>query len=170
MTHPLITQVRFTRSEFMRGLVGVTDEEARQHFGPMNCISWIIGHLAWQEQLYWLTRAQGQILVPELNELTANGAPQSTPPLDDMWQAWHTILKACDPYLESLTTETLTTFPIVNGKPHRESIGTMLLRMTYHYWYHLGESQAIRQMLGHTDLPSFVGAIGAEAPYVAESD
>ena len=27
----------------------------------------------------------------------------------------------------------------------------------YHYWFHLGESHAIRQMLGHEDLPQFVG-------------
>ena len=27
----------------------------------------------------------------------------------------------------------------------------------YHYWYHLGEAHATRQMLGHTDLPQFVG-------------
>jgi hypothetical protein len=134
----------------------------------MNCISWIIGHMAWHEQLNWLTRAQGQILLPDLNVLVANGAPQSTPPLDEMWQAWHTILKASDLYLESLTTETLTTFMMVNGKPARESVGTMLRRMTYHYWYHNGEAQAIRQMLGHTNLPQFVGAIGAEAPYVPE--
>lgn len=168
MTHPLVTQLRFTRSEFQRALAGVTAEEAQRHFGTMNCISWIVGHMAWHEQLTWLTRAQGQILIPELNTLTANGAPQSTPPLDDMWQAWFSVLKAAEPYLESLTTEILPTFVVVNGKPHTESVGTMLRRTTYHYWYHLGESQAIRQMLGHTDLPSFVGAIGAEAPYVAE--
>ncbi len=168
MTHPLVLQLHFTRSEFKRGLESVTDAEAQQHFGTMNCISWIIGHLAWQEQLYWLTRAQGQLLVPELNELTANGAPQSTPALADMWAAWNTVIEAAEPYLQSLTTDTLTTFMIVNGKPHGESVGTMLNRMLYHYWYHLGESQAIRQMLGHNDLPSFVGAIGREAPYVAE--
>jgi hypothetical protein len=33
----------------------------------------------------------------------------------------------------------------------------MLLRDVYHYWTHLGEADAIRQMLGHTDLPQFVG-------------
>jgi hypothetical protein len=27
----------------------------------------------------------------------------------------------------------------------------------YHYWYHLGEAHAIRQMLGHQNLPQFVG-------------
>jgi hypothetical protein len=31
----------------------------------------------------------------------------------------------------------------------------------YHYWYHLGEAHAIRQMLGHQDLPQFVGDMSA---------
>jgi DinB superfamily len=168
MPHPLVDQLRFTRSEFLRGLGGLTDEEARRRFMPMNCISWMIGHLAWHEQVNWLTRAQGQILIPKINELAANGGPPSTPPLDEMWDAWHSITQAGDSYLDSLTTEQLSTFMIVNGKPHRESVGSMLRRTTYHYWYHLGESQAIRQLLGHTDLPQFVGAIHAEAPYRAE--
>jgi hypothetical protein len=168
MTHPLVTQIKFARSEFQRGLQGVTADEAQKHFGPMNCISWIVGHLAWQEQLYWLTRAQGQVIIPELNKLTANGAPQSTPVLKEMWDAWKTITEASEPYLQSLTTETLTTYMIVNEKPHWESIGSMVRRVAYHYWYHNGEAQAIRQMLGHTDLEDFVGSIHDEAPYVPE--
>jgi hypothetical protein len=55
-------------------LEGVTEEEARQRFLPMNCIGWNVGHLAWQEQRYWLFRAQGQVLLPELNERFAYGA------------------------------------------------------------------------------------------------
>jgi hypothetical protein len=43
-----------------------------------------------------------------------------------------------------------------------------LRRVTYHYWFHLGESQAIRQMLGHRDLPAFVGDINS-APYAPET-
>ena len=168
MTHPLVAQLRFTRSEFVRGLQDVTDEEARRRFLPMNCISWIIGHLAYQENTYWMVRAQGKNVAPELQPLVGWDQPASTPPLADMWAAWHTVTEAADPYLESLTTDTLSTFMIVNGKPHSESIGSMLRRVTYHYWYHLGEAQAIRQMLGHTGLPDFVGAIHDEAPYVAE--
>jgi hypothetical protein len=43
------------------------------------------------------------------------------------------------------------------GKPRFENIGTMLLRNIYHYWFHTGEVVAIRQLLGHKDLPEFVG-------------
>ena len=169
MTHPLVIQLRFARSEFVRGLSDVNDEEARRRFMPMNCISWIIGHLAYQENTYWMKRAQRKDVAPQIEGLVGWDQPASTPPLADMWAAWHTVTTAADPYLDSLTTDTLTTFMIVNGKPHRESVGSMLRRVTYHYWYHLGESQAIRQMLGHTGLPEFVDDIHDEAPYVPEN-
>jgi hypothetical protein len=44
----------------------------------------------------------------------------------------------------------------VNGKPLPANIGTMITRMIYHYWYHNGEIQAIRQLFGHKNLPDFV--------------
>ena len=43
---------------------------------------------------------------------------------------------------------------------------SLLQRVIYHYWYHNGENCAIRQMLGHTNLPQFVGNIDEEAPYL----
>lgn len=80
MIHPLGTQLRFARSEFVRCLDGVSEEDGVKRLLPMNCISWIVGHLANQE----------------------------------------------------------------NG-----------------YWFHTGEAHAIRQMLGHPDMPQFVGGFGA---------
>ena len=50
MLHPLVLQLRFTRNEFQRALVDLTDDDARHRFMPMNCIGWNVGHLAWQEQ------------------------------------------------------------------------------------------------------------------------
>jgi hypothetical protein len=112
MSHPLIDQLRFTRREWLRGLEGVSDEDAARHFGQMNCISWTVGHLAWHEQRYWL----------ELHKRRSVG----------------------------------------------QSIGSALHRMIYHYWYHIGEIQAIRQMLGQGNLPEYVGDIEIEAPYRPE--
>jgi hypothetical protein len=105
MAHPLVVQLRFTRSEFVRGLAGVSGSDARQRLQPMNCISWMVGHLAWQEQRYWLTAAQGVTLFPQLNELLAYGQPASTPPLQDMWSTWRSVTEAADPWLDSLTAE-----------------------------------------------------------------
>jgi hypothetical protein len=168
MTHPLIDQYRFTRSEWLRGLAGISEEDAARHFGPMNCISWTVGHLSWHEHRYWLERAQGKLLFPKLNETYASGAPMSTPSLKEMLNIWQTVTKAADPFLDSLTSESLQIDLLREGKSVGQSIGSALRRITYHYWYHIGEIQAIRQMLGHQNLPEYVGGIETEAPYRPE--
>ncbi len=164
MPHPLVDQLRFTRSEFVRGLGEVAGPQAQKRFGSMNCISWIVGHLAWQEQRYWLYRAQGQMLIPELNELLAYGKPASTPLVEEMWAAWRQVTGAANPWLDALTADKLQA-PLAEGF---SNVGTFLLRVTYHYWYHLGEGLAVRQMLGHAGLPEFVGDIDSLAPYRPE--
>ncbi len=161
MPHPLVIQLRFARSEFVRCLEGLSDEDARRRLGPMNCISWIVGHLATQEQFLWVAQVEQRIVVPGLYELVGHGQPATTPPLDDMWAAWRAITAAADPYLDTLTTDHLTTHHQWEGKPWGESIGTSLCRNMYHYWFHTGEAHAIRQQLGHTNLPEFVGNMAA---------
>lgn len=157
MVHPLVTQLRFTRSEFVRGLRDVPEEDGCQRMEPMNCISWIVGHLASQEHTYWVVQAQGQELFPDLHQLVGWGSPASTPSLAEMWDTWQTITTTADCFLDTLKPGRLVTHLEWQGKPVRENIGTMLLRNIHHYWFHLGEAHAIRQMLGHTDLPQFVG-------------
>ena len=168
MHHPLIDQLRFTRSEFIRGVKGLTDEDARKRLLPMNCISWNIGHLVWQEQRYFLHFGQGQILFPEIEKEFAYGAPASTPPLKDVLSAWKAITVAADPWLDTLTPAKLLKQPVVNGKTIARFHGNMLQRVIYHYWYHTGENLAIRQQLGHKRLPQFVGNIDRQAPYRPE--
>lgn len=167
--HPLVEQLRFTRSEFMRGVKNVSDEDARKRLLPMNCISWNIGHLAWQEQRYFLYFAQGQMPFPDINTHFAYGAPGSSPPLKEMLHAWHAITTTADPWLDSQTPESLLNMVYRNGKPAGTTFGNLLQRIIYHYWYHTGENAAIRQMLGHTKLPVFVGDIDGKAPYRPES-
>lgn len=168
MSHPLVDQFRFTRREWLRGLEGVTEEDGARHFGQMNCISWIVGHLAWHEQRSFLFRPQNIILFPILNEVLASGAPMSTPSLKEMLETWHTVAQATDPYLDSLTTETLLTDLLLNGEAVGQTRGSALRRITYHYWFHTGEILAIRQMIGGKDLPEYVGDIEGEAPYRPE--
>lgn len=168
MAHPLVDQFRFTRSEWLRGLQGVSAEESTRHFGPINCISWTVGHLAWQEHRYWLELAQGKMLFPQLNTMYAYGAPMSTPPLDEMLAIWRQVTSETDPYLDTLDRDALLSELLRDGKPVGQSKGSALRRITYHYWYHTGEIQAIRQMLGHTHLPEYVGDIEIEAPYRPE--
>jgi len=168
MTHPLIDQFRFTRSEWLRGLEGVSEEDGAHHFGPMNCISWTVGHLAWHEQRTWLIRPQNKTLFPKLNELFAYGAPMSTPSFKEMLETWKIVTQAADPFLDTLDTAVLQKDLLLNGEAVGQTIGSALRRVTYHYWYHIGEIQAIRQMLEHKDLPEYVGDIEILAPYRPE--
>jgi DinB superfamily len=168
MTHLIVDLLRFARSETVRSLDGVTDEEGARRFGSMNSISWMVGHLADQEQRYWLERRGEPLPVPGLNDLVGYGKPASTPKLSEMWEAWRAIIAATNPYLDSLTIADLQEFPTWKGKVIDESVGTLILRVNGHYWFHNGEAQAVRQMLGHTNLPDFVGDIGEKAPYRPE--
>jgi len=168
LIHPLVDQFRFTRSEWLRGLEGMTEEDSARHFGRMNCISWIVGHLAWHEQRTFLQRPQNIILFPKLNEVFAFGAPMSTPSFREMMETWRTVTKAAESYLNSLTTEILLTDLLLNGESAGQTRGSALHRITYHYWFHMGEISSIRQMIGGTGLPEYVGNIDQEAPYRPE--
>jgi hypothetical protein len=168
MSHPLVLQLRFTRNEFLRGLTGLTEAEASRHFAAMNCISWNVGHLAWQEQRYFLHYAQGCMPHPEIDRQFAYGAPASAPGLGEMISTWESITQQVDLWLETLDTSTLQEKVIREGKVSPYIFGSLLLRVIYHYWYHNGENQAIRQMLGHQGLPEFVGDLDGEAPYRPE--
>jgi len=168
MTHPLVRQLRFTRSEFLRAIKGVKEDEAQKRFLPMNCISWNVGHLAWQEQQYFLVYGQGQLIFPEISHNFAYGAPASTPSLKEMIAGWKTITQAADLWLDTLTVDKLQTNVVRNGKLIKYTYGNLLQRVIYHYWYHLGENMAIRQFLGHEQLPQFVGNIDENAPFQVE--
>lgn len=154
---PMVTQLRFARSEFLRCMEGVSPEEAQQRFEPMNCLIWIVGHLANQEHHLWVQRAQGRNIALDLQDLVGFGRPASTPAWDEMWDLWHKITAEADSFLNYMSTEMLETKLTWYREEDPEDVGTSLLRNIYHYWFHMGEAQAIRQMLDHKDLPSFVG-------------
>ena len=170
MLHPLIEQFRFTRSEWLRGLQNISEEDAARHFGPMNCISWTVGHMAWHEHRYWVECGQNKLLFPILDELYAYEAPMSTPSFAEMLGLWRQATQAADPFLEPQTSASLQQELLRKGGAVGQSVGSAVRRVTYHYWYHTGEIQAIRQMLGHANLAEYVGDIEVEAPYRPESD
>jgi hypothetical protein len=133
----------------------------------MNSIGWIVGHMAWHEQRYWLTRAQDSTPSPILNEVAASGGPATTPDLAEMIAAWRKVTRAADPWLDGLTQDQMS--EALPGSGPRRLVGDSIRRVTYHYWFHIGEIQGIRQMLGHEKLPQFVGDIDGRAPYRPET-
>jgi hypothetical protein len=164
----MVTQLRFARSEFVRCLEGVSDEDARRRIMPMNSLSWMVGHLAAQEQDHFAFFGQGEAPYPRLDELFGFGCPASTPPLDEMWRVWHDITTAADKYLDTITEDQLETtlvqstalledagFGFMDSKTMaketvraHENVGTRLLRTTYHYFYHTCSCQQIDDQSG----------------------
>lgn len=155
--HPLVTQLHFARSEFARCFEGITDEEARRRVEPMNCLSWTVGHMATQEYGFWVLMAQGRNIAPGLFQRFGTGQPASTPPWDEMWDLWQKITKEADLFLLGLRPEDLRKQLFWEGNALPDNIGKLLLRTTYHYWFHLGKVHSVRQMLGHVGLPMYVG-------------
>ena len=159
MSRPLVTQLHFTRSEFVRGMKGVSSEDAIKRIEPLNCLSWIAGHLAFHEQHVWLQHGLGRVIDEDLRKLVGFGRPASTPPWDEMWALWREINTAADKFLANVTDATLDDQLIQQSPRTSENVGVSLLRNIYHYWHHVGEAHAIRQVMGHTGLPVFVGRI-----------
>ena len=105
---------------------------------------------------------------PDIQKEFTTGAPMSTPALKRTLAAWREITKATDPFVDKLTTKALLKDLPLDGKKSGQTQGDALRRLTYHYWFHIGEILAIRQVIGGKRLPEYVGAIEAKAPYRPE--
>ena len=78
--HTLVQMQYLTRKEFERGLVGLTDEDARKRIEPMNCITWMIGHVANQQHDFFVAWPQGKETVRRYQAYRW-GAPRHSRPL-----------------------------------------------------------------------------------------
>ena len=168
VAHPLVDQLRFTRAEWLRALDGVPESDGIKRLQPMNSIGWIVSHLAWHEQLSFLTRLADRTPVPAANEHGVNGEPASTPPLLLALAVWRAVVAEADPVLESLDTAALEAWLPRTRQPQTRLVGSTVQRVDYHSWFHIGEIISIRQIVGHVNVPEFVGDIDGDAPYRAE--
>ena len=157
--HTLVAMQQLTRKEFLRALAGVPDGDARRRVGPMNCISWMVGHMASQEQAHFVAGPRGSRMDEE-HLAFATGRPASQPPLEDALALWHSTCDVADVWLCAATEEDmLQVFDSPALRRLGENAGTLLVRNIFHYWSHIGEISAIRQVLGHR-APEFVDMHG----------
>lgn len=157
--HPLVTQLIFTREEFRRVWTDVDSAEGERSLSPFNSLSFIVAHVATHEHSLWLRRAQNRTLPSALLRLRAGAEPEA-PPWDAATAIWTQVTAESLPYLETITDATLDArFARDAQRPAEPAIGHHLMRLIYHYWFHIGEMHGIRQALGHTDIPEFVGPV-----------
>jgi hypothetical protein len=133
----------------------------------MNSISWMLGHMAWHERLCWMRRARGIEVEPILDNV-ATGRPATTPSFSEMRAAWMRVIAEADPFLEALATADLERPLAHDPRPNAPTAGSQLQYVTYHYWSHIGEVSAVRQMLAHAGLAEYVADFPPEAEYRPE--
>ncbi|HEY8172505.1 MAG TPA: DinB family protein [Dehalococcoidia bacterium] len=142
----------FAIDEFERGLEGLTEDEAavrakKADGSSMNAISWTVAHIAG----HWLHR-------PERLHRYRPGSDDPAPPSLVDAMAWlREGREYTEEWLGRATPELMLRVPPGNVTGG-ENVGTALMRATLHTWFHAGEINAIRQMLGHKEIP-YVGQL-----------
>lgn len=138
----------FALSEFERGLEGLSEDEAQRRIekaggSRMNAISWTAAHIAG----HWLHR-------PARLDRYNFGSDDPTPPTLAEARALLAEARAyTSGWLARADDRLMAHVPEGTGG---ENVGTALMRAILHTWFHAGEINAVRQMLGHPEIP-FVG-------------
>ncbi len=150
----------FALSEFQRGLEGLTEEEFQARTPKadgtqMNAISWIVGHIA----SHWLGVAahvtQGDPPTGLRARFVGSNA-DPTPPTQDGALRMLSDARAASEWTATADDALLSTVYRESAISREENVGTVLMRAILHTWFHAGEINAVRQMLGHAEIP-YVG-------------
>ena len=154
MGEHLVRLVRHVRRELRRAVDGVSEADLERRVAGLNSVAWMVAHLAWQEQTYWLS-LRGEDPVADLDAFRPPGpTPAPMPSFTEAWGAWERVTAASEEWLDSLDREAL----LERFEGRRENIGTLLTRVFGHYYVHIGQITAIRKLLGY-DVPTFVGSL-----------
>jgi hypothetical protein len=151
-----------TIREFHRGIEGLTADEVlvrheKADGSRMNAISWIVAHIA----SHWSNAR----LLAAGDEPNAPRPPgDGTPP--DYREALALLRAATDDlgWVGAASEERMSTrYPRLGD----EMVGTFLMRAVLHTWFHTGEINAIRQLLGHPEI-RFVGPFDGALEWLPE--
>ena len=120
----------------------------------MNAISWIVGHVntPWLFGYALMTKKP----MPALDRVYFGADADPTPPsLADVRDTLAEATALTHAWLANIDDALLSSKRDF-GQASDENLGTQLMRAVLHTWFHTGEINAIRQMLGHAEIP-FVG-------------
>lgn len=152
--HHLVRYLQHVRRELRRAVDGMTVADLERRVGGINSVAWMVGHLAWQEQGYWLT-SRGEPAVADLHAF-GHARPEAPPRFGELFDVWVRVTAAADPWLVGLQDEDLRAHLQGRRLFDEENIGTLLTRTSSHYYLHIGQITAIRKLLDYP-VPGFVG-------------
>ncbi len=153
--HHLVRYLQHARRELRRAVDGMSAADLERRVGGINSVAWMVGHLAWQEQAYWLL-SRGE---PALADLDAfgRGRPDAPPAFDELFDVWARVTAASDVWLSGLDEAGLRSHLQGRRLFEKENVGTLLTRASSHYYLHIGQITAVRRLLDDR-VPSFVGS------------
>ena len=127
---PVVTDMlRLTCKEFDRNLAGLNDDDARKRIEPMNCISWIIAHVANQHHTFFVAWQQEK--AAETRFLPYGyGSPASQSHLEEALSLWHDATGDTEVWLKSVTNEKLKELPATSS-PESENNGALMVPVSY---------------------------------------
>lgn len=123
----------------------LSNQEGKKIFKPMNCISWMIGHLACINYNI-VARNSKNRSIPDINDKFGNGSPHFQPEILDVISLWETSVRECFAFLDQMEEEDLKNK--ISDSKMNFNLGTDISRLTFHAWNHMGEIAAVRQFLG----------------------
>lgn len=122
--------------------------------GRLNAGSWIVAHVAQQQDAYWCTGAQG--LEPDAwlaDHEVGFGSGPSVPDYHEALAALGRVRARAIPYLRSLRDENLeAVMQPAQGSRRAQTVGDMLVRAIGHVFVHTGELATVASLVGAPDL------------------
>ena len=150
--------VKNVRRELRRAIEGLNDVDMEKRVGGINSVAWIIGHLAWQEQAYWLEPRGLPLVSAQLADYgSGKTVPEQMDTFETLFAQWQKVTESSNDWLESLSTEDLKGHLKGRKSFEKENIGSLLMRVIGHYYLHIGQITVIRKILGY-NVPAFVGS------------
>lgn len=157
-SHHLVRYLKHVRRELRRAVEGMSQGDLEQRVQGINSVAWMVGHLSWQEQRYWL-EPRGEPIIADYLAAYANGAPAMTSPqhsFAELYAVWESVTEASNPWLESLSGHDLRMHFQGRRLFEVENVGSLMTRVIGHYYLHIGQITVVRKLLGYP-VPSFVG-------------
>jgi uncharacterized damage-inducible protein DinB len=145
------------RADLMRALDGFDDASGALRLGGLNEVAWMVAHLAFQEQAYWLLAFDRDPPRPQLAEYRRS-RPDPVMPLSQALDAYRAVSAATEPFLLGLRAEDLERRTPSVELQLKEPIGVLCLRVFGHHYVHIGQITAVRRWLG-MPVPPFVGRL-----------